>query len=138
MSEPLKISTSKYTSQGKVDVDGKVWSVTLPGVGSELRLSQAFRNSKLYGARISNIDKKIDAGKVTEEELDKYEEFSKLYEQTERTILEIFTNIFRDDTEDNSEVKNWVQNTPTVIIQMAFESIKDQANGTPEAEKEAA
>jgi len=137
MPQPLKITTSKYNKQGKVDVDGKIWSITLPGVGSELRLSQAFRNSKLYGARISNIDKKIEAGKVTDQELDQYEQYCKDYEKSEQVILEVFTNMFRDDTEDNSEVKNWVQETPTAIIQLAFEAIKEQANGQPEAEEAA-
>lgn len=136
MAEPIKISTSDYNKEGKVEVDGKIWSVKLPGAGSELRLSQTFRSSKLYGARIANLDKKIDDGTVTDEELDKYEEYVFKYEESEKEILDFFVSVFKDDTKDNSEVKLWVEETPTAIIQLAFESIKGQANGGSDDKKE--
>src|SRR5690554_718238 len=135
---PIKISTSKYTKQGHVDIDGHLWKVVLPGAGTELRFSQASRACKLYGSRIELYDKKIDNGTITEEELDKYEEYSRIYEENERIVYQIFQNTFRDDTEDNTEVKKWIDETPTAIIMLAFEDVKEQAkNGqAPETAKE--
>lgn len=128
MAEPIKISTSKYTKQGKVDVDGNIWNVVLPGAGTELRFSQASRANKSAAARLELLDKKIDAGTITDQELDKYDEYSKKYEQTEKTISEVIFNIFRDGTKDNSDVKKWVNDTPLGIIILAFEDVKAQAN----------
>lgn len=128
MAEVLRVSTGKYKKEGKVEIDGHVWTVKLPGAGTELRLSQVFRASKLYGSRISLLDKKIDNESITEAELDKYEEYSAKFEESEREVYAFFTSMFRDDTKDNSEVKKWIEETPTAIIQMAFEDIKEQSN----------
>lgn len=127
MPEPIKISTSKYTQQGKVDVDGNIWNVVLPGAGTELRFSQASRSCKMSAARIALLDKKIDNGMITESELDKYEEYSKTYEDNEAVVYQVFQNTFKDDTEDNSVVRKWVNDTPTSIIMLAFEDVKNQA-----------
>jgi len=125
MTEPTKIRTNN--KKGKVDIDGHIWSVVLPGAGTELRFSQASRACKLYMARLEIIDKKIESGTATEEDLDKYEEYSKKYEENEKLVLDIFTNTFRDGTEDNSEVKKWVEETPSVFIMKAFEDVRDQS-----------
>ena len=66
MAEPVKISTSKHIKEGKVDIDGHIWTVKLPGAKTELRMSQVFRDNKLYAARIANLDKKIDSDKYTD------------------------------------------------------------------------
>jgi len=128
MSNAIKISTGDYKREGKVEVDGKIWTAKLPGAGTELRLSQAFRNSKLYGSRLELLNAKIDSGTATEADLDNYEEYSEKFAITEQTIYDFFTTMFTDETEDNAEVKEWVYNTPTSIIAMAFEDIKSQAN----------
>lgn len=122
MPEAIKISTSKYTKQGKVDIDGKIWSVTLPGAGTELKLSQAQR-------RIRVLDKKIESGDVTEEDLDRYDAY-------EKTVYDVFLNMFRDSTKDNSEVTKWVNETPLAIILLAFEEIKNRANGEPNGQED--
>lgn len=127
MAEPVKISTSKYTKKGKVDVDGNIWSVELPGAGTEMRFSQASRACRSAGARIQLLDKKIESGKVTEAELDQYDEYSQRYERNERIIYDVFLQVFQDGTKDNSEVKKWMENTPTAIIMLAFEDVKSQA-----------
>src|SRR5687767_12605416 len=135
MSEPIKISTSKYTKQGQVDVDGNIWNVVLPGAGTELRFSQASRACKMNAARIQLLDKKIDNGSITSDELDKYEEYSKSYESNESIVYQIFQNTFRDSTDDNSEVKKWINDTPTSIIMLAFEDVKSQASGETNGQK---
>lgn len=125
MAEPTKIRT--HNKKGKVDIDGHIWSVHLPGAGTELRFSQASRACKLYMARIDIIDKKIESGTATEEDLDKYEEYSRKYEENEKLVLDIFTNTFRDDTKDNTDVRKWVEDTPSVFIMRAFEDVRDQS-----------
>lgn len=128
MSEPIKISTSKYTKQGKVEIDGNVWDVVLPGAGTELRFSQASRACKMYGSRIELLDRKIDEGTITETDLDKYEEYSKKFEENEKIIYDIFAKTFKDSTKDNSQVNKWINDTPTAIIMLAFEDVKSQAD----------
>lgn len=115
MAEPIKISTGKYNKDGKVDIDGKIWTVKLPGASTELRLNQAQR-------RLTLLDKKVEAGTATEEDLDKYDEY-------EQVVYSTFTNIFQDGTKDNTEVKAWITDTPMAIIALALEDIKSQANG---------
>lgn len=128
MAEPIKISTSKYNKQGKVNIDGHIWDIVLPGAGTELRFSQASRACKVQGARIELLGNKIDNGTITEAELDTYEEASSKFEENEKLILDIFRKTFRDQTEDNSEVDKWINDTPTSIILLSFEDVKRQAN----------
>lgn len=128
MAEPLKINTGKYIKNGKVEIDGHVWSVKMPGAGTELRYSQAERASKLYGARLELLNKKIDAGTITESELDSYEEYSKKYEENERVIYDVFKSVFQDNTKDNSEVSKWLDETSLSLIILAFEEISQSAD----------
>lgn len=132
MAEPIKISTKKYNSKGKVDIDGNIWDVTLPGAGTEMRLSQCFRQSKIYTSRMSLVDKKIDNGTVTETDLNTYQEYSDKYEETQKSILDIFMSIFSDGTEENELVKKWINDTPTAILELAFQDVTNQANGKDE------
>jgi len=139
MSEPLKINTKKFQTGGKVEVDGKVWDVKLKGAGSELRYSQAQRQVKLYAARLANLDKKIDAGQVTDDELDQYQEYSNIYEDNERIVYQELETMFRDSTDDNSEVKQWLNETPIFAVIMAFEEVNngvEQANETSNSSRE--
>lgn len=128
MSDPIKISTKKYIKNGKVEVDGKIWTAKLPGAGTELRYSQAQRALKLYGTRIELLDKKIDSKTITEEELDKYEEYSNIYGENEKVIYSIFQEVFKDGTKDNSEVTKWLEETSMALIIMAFEDINSNAD----------
>jgi ASC-1-like (ASCH) protein len=113
--EPIKINTGKYNKQGKVDVDGKIWTVKLPGAGTEMRLSQAQR-------RLTMLDQKVENKTATEEDLDKYDSY-------ELVVYETFKNMFKDNTKNNSEVSKWVEETPLAIMVQVFEDLKEQANG---------
>jgi hypothetical protein len=113
MPEIKKINTLKYTTEGQVEVDGKLWTIVLPGAGDELKLSKMQRRGKFLGD-------KIDSGNYTEEDLDKYDEI-------EEYMFNFFKTIFKDGTEDNSEVNEWVYKTPMSVIIQAFEDIKSQA-----------
>jgi len=114
MSDIKEINTKKYTTEGKVSVDGMIWSVRLPGGGKELEMSKAQR-------RVKFLEKKVESGDYTEEDLDKLDKY-------EDYFIDFFKSIFRDDTEDNSEVSKWIDETPQAVILMAFEDIKEQAN----------
>lgn len=117
--QPKIIDTSKYTRSGKVNVDGKEWEVTLPGAGVELKFSKMQR-------RINFLTKKVNAGTADESDLDKLDSF-------EDATLEFFIGVFKDSTEDNSEVKEWVENTPMSIISQAFQDIQKAAESLDEA-----
>lgn len=109
----IKIDTTKYTTSGKVEVDGYLWDVVLPGAGRELQLSKLQRRGEF-------AQKKIDDGTATEADLD-------MLDSAEAFMLEFFTSIFKDSTKDNSEVKAWVEATPLAVIGAAFEDIKKAA-----------
>jgi hypothetical protein len=109
-----KIDTTKYTTEGKVEVDGNVWTVKLPGAGTELQLSKNKRRQDFIG-------KKIEKGTATEEDLDRFDEI-------EQFFYDFFRNLFQDGTESNSAVHEWVDSTPMAVILQAFEDIKEQAN----------
>ena len=115
MSEIKKIDTKKYTTEGKIEVDGMVWTVKLPGGGKELEMSKAQRRVKFY-------EKKIESGDYTEEDLDKLDTLEDFF-------VSFFKEIFRDSTPENSEVDKWIDETPQALILMALEDIKKQANG---------
>jgi len=113
MPDIKKIDTTKFTSEGKVEVDGKIWTVKLPGAGTELQLSKAQR-------RIAFLDKKIEKGDYTEADVDKYDELEDFY-------FSFFKHIFKDETPDNSEVNTWLNETPLSFIYQAFQDIKEQS-----------
>jgi hypothetical protein len=115
MAEAIKISTGKYTKEGKVDIDGNIWTIKLPGAGTEMKLSQAQRRLKL-------LDKKIEADTADEDDLDKYDKF-------EKVIFDTFKDMFKDGTKDNDKVKEWVEDTPIAIIVQVFEDVKKAADG---------
>lgn len=115
MAEAIKISTGKYTKEGKVDIDGNIWTIKLPGAGTEMKLSQAQRRLKL-------LYKKIEADTADEDDLDKYDKF-------EKVIFDTFKDMFKDGTKDNDKVKEWVEDTPIAIIVQVFEDVKKAADG---------
>lgn len=108
----IQIKTSELNKVYKIEVDGEAWEMRSPGAGDELRLGQVQR-------RVAQIDKKIKDGTATDADYD-------LYDQLERTMYEMFENMFKDSTENNANVKEWVKNTPMAIITAAITSIKDQ------------
>lgn len=128
MAEPIKIPTGKNIKSGKVDIDGNIWDVVLPGAATELRISQMQKQASLYEARSALIEKKIDAGTATEADLDKYEEYIAKTNQSEQYFYDMMLQVFKDGTKDNKSVKKWLEETPTVYIMMAFEDVKNKAS----------
>ena len=114
MSDIKKIDTSKYVTDGKVEVNGKIWEVVLPGAGTELKMTKMRRRSDF-------LTKKVEKGDATEEDLDRLDAI-------EDEFFEFFKSVFKDSTKDNSEVAEWIEKTPMAIIMQAIEDIKEQAN----------
>jgi hypothetical protein len=108
-----EIRTENYVTSKKVLFDGKIWTITAPGAGDELALGQATRRSEL-------IKKKIRAGTAIEADYN-------LYDKLEDRMFKLFTRVFRDSTDDNSEVKEWLDRTPLTVIYAIMEDIKKQA-----------
>lgn len=114
MSDIKKLDTSKYVTDGKVEVDGKIWEVVLPGAGTELKMTKMRR-------RTDFLSKKVENGTATEEDLDRLDAM-------EDEFFNFFKGIFKDSTDDNSEVNEWIEKTPMALIMQAIEDIREQAN----------
>lgn len=109
----ININTKDYLGETRVIVNGNDWEIKLPGAGTELRLSQSQRRIKL-------LDKKMNDDTATEADYD-------LYDKLENQSIAIFTDMFRDGTDSNQSVKDWVEATPLAVIMASFEDIKEQA-----------
>lgn len=136
MAAPIKISTSKYTKSGKVEIDGMMWDVKLPGAGTELRMAQIEREVKVSEARIKNLEKRIDSGSATDDEIDRYETLCETSERLQKETYATFEKVFKDGTDDNASVKKWLAETPTIIQFLVFEDVKKggETANEPEAE----
>lgn len=115
MSDVKVLDTNRYTRSGKVKVvldDGRSvdWDVILPGAGRELQMSKIQRRSKVLYKKEANDT-------LTEDEAN---ELSSI----EDSSIAYFTEIFKDSTADNSQVKAWVYSTPMSVIVRAIEDIK--------------
>lgn len=116
----LEINSSKYIKTKQVLIDGMSWTIKLPGAGNELAMSQAKR-------RIDQLDSKIKAGTMTDEDYDRYDKL-------EKQMLDTFTSMFQDGTKDNSSVTEWLNRTPLAVVQMVMEDIKKQTADNEKAE----
>lgn len=115
MAEPLIINTGDYLKQGKVEVDGNIWSVKLPGAATELKVSQLKR-------RLEFLEKKIDSGTATDVDIDKCDDL-------EAKLYAALMSMFSDGSEDNSSVVKWMEETPLVVILQVSDDIKEKSSG---------
>lgn len=117
-----EIKTSNYIKTQKILVDGKEWTMHPPGAGDELALAQGKR-------RAERLEKKVKDGSASDEDLD-------TYDRIENNMYNIFRKMFKDNTEDNSEVNDWLNATPMVVIMAILEDIQKQAIEKKESESE--
>lgn len=110
-----EIKTSDRVKTLKVLVDGNEWTMKLQGAGDTLKLVQMQRRHGL-------IQKKLDEGTATLEELDIMDRF-------EEMILENYEGIFNDGTADNNSVKTWVRSTPFDALTNIVAEIQKQYDG---------
>lgn len=114
-----EINTSKFIKVKKVLIDGKEWEIRPSGAGEELALSQAQR-------RLTFIENRIKKGVATSEELEQADAL-------EVKMMTIFKGLFKDGTDDNSEVRAWIDSTPLSMIYAVLEEIKKQSEANDEA-----
>jgi hypothetical protein len=111
-----EIKTGNYLKQRKILIDGNEWTMTAPGAGDELALGQARR-------RVELIQKKVDGGTAVEADYD-------MYDRLEDKMFNTFSRMFKDTTEDNSQVTSWLNATPMVVIYAIMEDIKKQVESS--------
>lgn len=112
MSNVPSINTSTYLKSRNIEIDGFVWTLKAPGAREELSMSQAQR-------RIKRLDQKIEERTATDQDYD-------LYDKLEAQSYSMFKNIFKDTTADNSQVNNWLEETPLGVVMQIFQDIKKQ------------
>lgn len=115
-----EIKTSNYIKSKKILVDGKEWEMRPPGAGDELALNQGKRRSE-------RLEQKIKDGTATDADYD-------TYDRIENNMYNIFRKMFKDKTEDNSEVNAWLSSTPMIVIMAILEDISKQVVANGEAE----
>lgn len=124
MANAISVNTGKYKQDKSIKIDGHVWKIVAPGAKTELMISQSSRLAKLYALKIDTIDKKIEAGTYTDNDVVEYEKACDDLSKHEKEIMSVFEKTFKDNTPDNSEVKAWIDETPTAIISSVFEEFK--------------
>lgn len=117
-----EIKTSNYLKSRKILVDGQEWTMHPPGAGDELALNQGKR-------RAERLEKKIQDGTATDADYD-------TYDRIENNMYNIFRKMFKDKTEDNSQVNAWLNSTPMVVIMAILEDIQKQATENQDEEDE--
>lgn len=124
MAAPIRASSNKYVKEGQVDIDGQIWNVKLPGSRTEMRMAQLQREAKANEARIASLEKLIDKGEATDDQIDRYEELCEKSQALTAEGQAVFLQVFSDGTKDNDSVRKWVDETPTVIQHMVFDDVK--------------
>lgn len=119
-----EIKTSNYIKSKKILVDDKEWELRPPGAGDELALNQGKR-------RAERIEQKIKDGTATDADYD-------TYDRIENNMYNIFRRMFKDATDDNSEVNAWLATTPMIVIMTILEDISKQVVAKEEAEHDEA
>lgn len=129
MSKVITISSDKHKKDFAVNIDGNIWRVRPPGAASELRFSQVSRDATRLSARLELLTKKIDSETATMEDLDAYDKASAEYSESEGKLLAYFKGLFKDETEDNSQVEAWINDTPMSVVAKIVNDIKQLADG---------
>lgn len=107
----ISITTKDFVKSQPIeitDLEGVAheWEFVSPGAGLSLELSKIARElSQNTEATAEDQSKMLDS------------------------MFEYYGSIFRDKTEDNSEVKRWLRETPIETIGLAVSEINKQING---------
>jgi len=115
----IDIGADKYRAEKVVLFNGKNWRIRLPGARDELALSQIDR-------RMKHLEKRIESGTASDADLDKLDEL-------EKKMYTVYLGFFQDETEDNSQVKAWLDDTPFGMVKVILEDITKQAEAKLDA-----
>lgn len=114
MNDIVKIDTKRYAKiDPKVDIDGNIWSIHMPGAGKSMEYTKLQRLAKV-------LYRKVESNTHTEDD-------AKRLDEIEDWTIEFFLGVFRDDTPDNADVRKWLEETPAPFIMQAFEDVQEQA-----------
>lgn len=114
MAEIREINSSKYRSSVKISIDGNIWEVKPLSAGKSLKLSRAQKSMK-------TLQKKFDNDTITDDEIE-------LMNSYEELMFNSMKDMFKDSTEDNSQVEAWFDETPLDVIAQVAEDIQKQAD----------
>lgn len=131
MQQPPMIQ-EKSKAKGVI-IDGKKWLYIEPGMGSQQRLAQHMSRIKLYSKWVERLDAKIDNDTISEDEMLKSEEYLDKIQKHTDGVKEIFNATYRDGSEDNSSVLEWLDKTPPWKIEKVFQETAQ--NDTSSAEE---
>lgn len=107
----ISITTQDYIKGVEVNIDGKVWRYVQPGAGVFLDASKNVR-------KLRDLENKKNPTQS--------EEDSKLDLTLE--LFDMYGSMLRDNTEDNSEVKKWLYETPADVIVLVIQEIQKQTS----------
>ena len=105
----ISIDTKDFVKGVEVTLDGKVWRFHQPGAGIMLDISKSFRKAKELQGKTNLTDE--EQGQMA----DLNEKFYNLY-----------ASMFTDKTKNNSEVAQWLHDTPLETVIAVVESIQAQ------------
>ena len=111
-----EIKSSNHNKTHLVKIDGIPMEFKAVGAGSELAQSQRER-------RITYLSKKLEAGTITELELDKLD-------MLEDGTLSMFSEILGEVDGNQAQIDEWIRKTPTMTIIDIFKTIRDQIDGS--------
>jgi hypothetical protein len=97
----VSITTDNLTKPKMVQINGMAWEFTSPGAGIMLELTR--------------LGRKIKSEAATEDE--QADMLEKLYEY--------YQSVFKDSTEDNSEVKAWLYRTSYESIGLTIKKCQE-------------
>lgn len=113
MAKSININTDSFLKKEAIEIDGKVWQIMPLGSKSELEAQQATRRSKLYAMKVAGFDQIVDKGErlLTKDEMADYESALESLEKCEQVIKTVFLKIFKDGSENNKGVQEWIDKT---------------------------
>jgi hypothetical protein len=97
----VSINTENLAKPKQVQINGMAWEFVSPGAGIMLELTR--------------LSRKIKSTTATEEE--QADMLEKLYEY--------YNSVFKDSTEDNSEVKAWLNKTSFEVIGLTINKCQE-------------
>lgn len=118
----MNISTAKFNKARHVRIDEISMVFKAPGSRSELAFSQMQR-------RYQVLEKKVNDQTITEQELDRLDKL-------EEEMFGYFSEIITGDGESDSQVKQWLDDTPMSVIHATIEELKTQLEDKDKQEKQ--
>lgn len=135
--EAVSISTSKFITTVKANIDGHDYNVRKMGAGTQLDMSREISNLMKMRTELLNLEGKIkkaeteeEADKMLQENMGKMESFNKIVNRIEAIFIDLF-----DDGEDGKRSAKLVHALGIDNIQKVYTEIFDKAEETNDGEK---